>query len=87
MISGFHHKLDEIYVLGNYAVFSGTLQMFSGHPICLFQKGHIGCPETLVKNCHYTALHNFPEECRSLIINAPILSSKYVVTIQVFLKK
>ena len=87
MILGFHHKLDEICaLLGNYAVFSGTLQAFSGHRIGLFQKGHTGCPETLAKNCHYTALHNFPEECRSLIINAPILSSKCVVTIQMFLK-
>jgi ABC-type histidine transport system ATPase subunit len=85
MISGFHLKVDEICaLLGNYVVFSGTsLQAFPGHPICLLKV--VGCPKTVVKNCHCTALQNFPE-CRSLIMNAPILSSKCVVTTQMFAK-
>jgi len=88
MISGFHHKLHEMCpLLGNYAVFSGTsLQTFSGHPINLFQKGHTGCPETLVKNCHDTIYCIISQKRTSRIINAPILILKYVVTMQMFLK-
>lgn len=53
--------------------------MFSEHPIGCLKMGLEGCSEKSVKNCHYTTLHNFPEECKSLIFNAPILSVCCVV--------
>jgi hypothetical protein len=82
MITGFHFKVDEICaLLGNYTVFSGiTLQTFPAHHTSLLKMGLVGSPKMLVKNCHCTALQNFPEGSRSLIMNAPILSSECIVT-------
>jgi hypothetical protein len=72
MILGFHLKVDET-----------SLQTFPGHPIGLLKV--VGCPKTVVKIAT-TALQNFPEESRCLIMNAPILSFKRVVTTQMFAK-
>jgi len=70
MISGFSDEVDEILaVLRNNAAYSSnSLPMFRNNllvPSSRIKKmGLIGCPETPIKNYHYT-LHNFPEECRS----------------------
>jgi hypothetical protein len=80
--SGFCPAVQENRTLqGNYAACSGNslppflLQTYRSHiqgsriqehswPL---KMGPIGCPETSVRNCHYT-LRNMPEECSSPIL-------------------
>jgi hypothetical protein len=83
MISGFHHKLDEICaLLGYYTVYSGnSLPMFRDYlpvpslmvkQIKTWISGHwkmgpAGCSETMVRNYHYM-LCNISEKRRSHIL-------------------
>jgi len=54
VISGCHHKEDEnCALLGYYAVSSGNFL-----PILPLKMVPIGCPETLVRNYHYSLCHN-----------------------------
>jgi len=83
MISGFHHKVDEICaLLGYYTVYSGnSLMMFRDNlpvpssmvkQIKTWISGHLkmgpaGSSETMVRNYHYM-LCNISEKCTSRIL-------------------
>ena len=69
---GLRHEVDEnCPLLGYYAASSGnSLLTFQENLLALdsrpFTMGPIGCPEMMVRNCHYS-LRNSPEEDSSLL--------------------
>jgi len=61
VISGFRRRADEnCAILGYYAASSGN-RLFRGQESWPLKRGPIGCPETSVRNYHYSLL-NGPEE-------------------------
>ena len=76
VISGFLHEVAEnCAVLGYYAASSGnflrTFQDYLSVPSSGQGWDPIGCPETSVRNCHYSLRDN-PEECRSKANSCPL---------------
>jgi hypothetical protein len=65
VISGFRRKVDENSAFLGYCVAcnGNSLPTIRDRPL---KMGRIGCPETSVRNCHYT-LRNSPEEHSSLL--------------------
>jgi len=65
---GFRREVDDNCVhLGYYTINSGISLPISGHLICPIFKSKLesrGCPETSLRNYHYS-LHNSPEESSS----------------------
>ena len=47
--------------------------------------GTIGCPETSVRNCHYS-LHSNPEECGSHLLRGRSLKSRIVFDVFSYVK-
>jgi len=72
MISVFRRGVDEICaLLGYYAAYSGnSLPAFRDNLSVPLPSnmGSIGCPETSIRNYHYT-LRNITDERRSRLIN------------------
>jgi len=73
MISGFNHKVEEIFpLLGYYAAYSGnSLTLFrddlSVPSSRVKNMGQLGFPEMSLRNSYYT-LGNIPEEWRSQFV-------------------
>jgi hypothetical protein len=70
LILSFRPEADEICAfLGYYAAYAGSLlTMFQDNVSVLSLKmGSIGCPETSVRNYHYTIRHELEERISQLL--------------------
>ena len=77
--------LENCVLLGYYTVNSNSLPTFQDNlfipssRVRPLKMGLIGCPETSVKNYHYS-LRNNPEECSSCLLHVRSLKSPIVIT-------